>query len=122
MIHTTQLVKLPEQPTENHLAHHIIKTQTNNSLQKKDKDDKEWQMLETTDGKKRENERKQEKRETRRTSFLDQYMNPLHHFKRYPKTISRTLGPNLDILIAMDSVLKGSTSIYQKDPDYSRKI
>lgn len=62
MIHTTQLVKLPEQPTENHLAHHIIKTQTNNSLQKKDKDDKEWQMLETTDGKKermKENKRKE---------------------------------------------------------------
>lgn len=37
-----------------------------------------------------------EKSDTRRTSFPDQSINPLLHFKNHPKNIPRTLGTNLE--------------------------
>lgn len=52
-----------------------------------------------------------EKRDTQKTSFPDQSINPLLHFKSHPKNIPRTLGTNLEENLQVNGllVLKGST-------------
>lgn len=51
------------------------------------------------------------KRDTPRTSFPDQSINPLFHFKSHPKNIPRTLRTNLEENLHVNGllVLKGST-------------